>query len=140
MPVSSLPLSGNEHKRKMENKVIKNASDEIDKLFVSAIKSKEETEQERKRHNKVNAKEEAEDEQTLVVKKKKTTRGGGDIPVASRSVAHHGIIGTPFIISPEAPLERIDGDSGLPVYKAHLLKVGEGGGTELCPFDCNCCF
>lgn len=44
------------------------------------------------------------------------------------------------IISPEAPLERIDKESGLPVYKAHLLKVGEGGGTELCPFDCDCCF
>jgi hypothetical protein len=44
------------------------------------------------------------------------------------------------IINPEAPLERIDMESGLPVYKAHLLKVGEGGGTELCPFDCNCCF
>lgn len=44
------------------------------------------------------------------------------------------------IVNPEAPLERIDKDSGLPVYKAHLLKVGEGGGTPLCPFDCNCCF
>jgi len=45
-----------------------------------------------------------------------------------------------FIISPEAPLERIDKESGFPVYKAHLLKVGEGGGTPLCPFDCDCCF
>lgn len=44
------------------------------------------------------------------------------------------------IISPEAPLERIDAESGLPVYKAHILKVGEGGGTPLCPFDCDCCF
>ena len=45
-----------------------------------------------------------------------------------------------MIISPEAPLERIDKESGLPVYKAHLLKVGDGGGTPLCPFDCDCCF
>lgn len=44
------------------------------------------------------------------------------------------------IVNPEAPLERIDPESGLPVYKAHLLKVGEGGGTPLCPFDCDCCF
>lgn len=44
------------------------------------------------------------------------------------------------IISPDAPLERIDKETGLPVYKAHLLKVGEGGGTALCPFDCDCCF
>lgn len=44
------------------------------------------------------------------------------------------------VLNPEAPLERIDRESGLPVYKAHLLKVGQGGGTPLCPFDCNCCF
>jgi hypothetical protein len=36
-----------------------------------------------------------------------------------------------IIINPEAPIERIDKDSGLPVYKAHLLKVGEGGGKIL---------
>ena len=41
---------------------------------------------------------------------------------------------------PEAPVHRIDKETGLPVYKAHLLKVGEGGGTNLCPFDCSCCF
>jgi hypothetical protein len=56
----------------------------------------------------------------------------------------YGIIKSSYnfteITNPEAPLERIDKESGLPVYKAHLLKVGEGGGTELCPFDCNCCF
>jgi hypothetical protein len=42
--------------------------------------------------------------------------------------------------NPEAPLERIDKSSGLPVYKAHLLRAGDGGGTPLCPFDCNCCY
>jgi hypothetical protein len=46
----------------------------------------------------------------------------------------------PHIISPDAPVHRFDRSSGLPVYKAHLLKVGEGGGTPLCPFDCDCCF
>ncbi len=40
----------------------------------------------------------------------------------------------------EAPLERIDLESGYPVYKAHLLGVGGGGGSPLCPFDCFCCF
>lgn len=46
----------------------------------------------------------------------------------------YGIISSrirPVIVNPEAPLERIDVESGLPVYKAHLLKVGEGGGTML---------
>lgn len=42
--------------------------------------------------------------------------------------------------NPEAPLERIDAETGYPVYKAHILKVGEGGGTPLCPFDCDCCY
>ena len=45
-----------------------------------------------------------------------------------------------IIISPEAPVERIDKETGYKVYKAHLLKVGEGGGTANCPFDCDCCF
>ena len=61
----------------------------------------------------------------------------------SSSEAAYGIMksaNNTDIINPEAPLERIDAESGLPVYKAHLLKVGEGGGTPLCPFDCNCCF
>lgn len=44
------------------------------------------------------------------------------------------------IVNPEAPVERVDPESGYRVYKAHLLKVGEGGGTPLCPFDCDCCF
>jgi hypothetical protein len=44
------------------------------------------------------------------------------------------------IINPEAPVERVDPGTGYRVYKAHLLKVGEGGGTPLCPFDCDCCF
>lgn len=42
--------------------------------------------------------------------------------------------------SPEAPVHRIDAASGLPVYKAALLRAGDGGGTALCPFDCDCCF
>ncbi|CAE7666424.1 unnamed protein product [Symbiodinium necroappetens] len=28
----------------------------------------------------------------------------------------------------------------LRIFKAHLIKVGEGGGTPLCPFDCSCCY
>lgn len=52
----------------------------------------------------------------------------------------YGIINSsvnPTIVNPEAPLERIDKDSGLPVYKAHLLKVGEGGGKMVYLIYCN---
>ena len=44
------------------------------------------------------------------------------------------------IINPDPPVHRYDSATGLPVYKAKLLKANEGGGTSLCPFDCNCCF
>lgn len=29
---------------------------------------------------------------------------------------------------------------GLPIYSPKELKIGMGGGTDLCPFDCNCCY
>lgn len=31
-------------------------------------------------------------------------------------------------------------DDGYPIYNPKELKIGMGGGTNLCPFDCNCCF
>ncbi|GAA6024599.1 hypothetical protein JCM10207_001017 [Rhodosporidiobolus poonsookiae] len=31
-------------------------------------------------------------------------------------------------------------DDGLPIYDTAELKIGLGGNTELCPFDCDCCF
>ena len=40
----------------------------------------------------------------------------------------------------KAKVHRFDNPSGLNVYKAHALGLGRGGGTPLCPFDCNCCF
>ena len=29
---------------------------------------------------------------------------------------------------------------GYKVYKLEELGVGKGGDTDLCPFDCDCCF
>ncbi|GAA5824977.1 hypothetical protein JCM11251_006047 [Rhodosporidiobolus azoricus] len=31
-------------------------------------------------------------------------------------------------------------EDGLPIYDEAELRIGLGGGTELCPFDCDCCF
>jgi hypothetical protein len=61
---------------------------------------------------------------------------------AKQPMQQHGVIASAYgtIISPDPPVERIDKESGLKVYKAHLLRIGEGGGTPLCPFDCDCCF
>ena len=69
------------------------------------------------------------------MKQKKPPKEVNELPHGMVKSNNHRII-----ISPEAPVERIDPESGYKVYKAHILKVGEGGGTELCPFDCDCCF
>lgn len=37
----------------------------------------------------------------------------------------------------EDPVKRTD--DGFVIYKEEELKMGEGGGTPLCPFDCDCC-
>ncbi|EPZ33255.1 hypothetical protein ROZALSC1DRAFT_27080 [Rozella allomycis CSF55] len=31
-------------------------------------------------------------------------------------------------------------DDGLPLFDAKDLKIGMGGNTPLCPFDCKCCY
>jgi len=31
-------------------------------------------------------------------------------------------------------------EEGFNVYSPEELKLGGGGGTRLCPWDCNCCF
>ena len=30
--------------------------------------------------------------------------------------------------------------AGMPIYCPEDMRVGKGGDTALCPFDCNCCF
>ena len=35
---------------------------------------------------------------------------------------------------------RVDQETGMKIYSASSLKIGQGGGTDLCPFDCQCCF
>ena len=99
--------------------VLKEVSQEIDDLFKSIKEKKIEKKEESLR-------KEAQDK--LEYKKLKKLK-------AEKNTVPPGLI-----ISPEAPIHRWDTESGLPVYKAHLLKVGEGGGTSLCPFDCDCCF
>ncbi|GAA6026699.1 hypothetical protein JCM8202_005620 [Rhodotorula sphaerocarpa] len=35
---------------------------------------------------------------------------------------------------------RTKTEDGLPIYSTSELKIGLGGDTPLCPFDCECCF
>jgi hypothetical protein len=98
---------------------------DIDDIFSSIKKNKQE-----------------DHERTTLNFKGETTKESSTARLSRGMDSTHGIIKSKnqSIISPEAPLERIDKTTGLPVYKAHLLKVGEGGGTPLCPYDCDCCF
>ena len=36
--------------------------------------------------------------------------------------------------------DSFDATLGLPIYSMDQLKMGKGGGTPACPFDCDCCF
>eukprot|EP00299_Pterocystis_sp_00344_P006190 c17976_g1_i1.p1 GENE.c17976_g1_i1~~c17976_g1_i1.p1 ORF type:complete len:104 (+),score=22.12 c17976_g1_i1:36-347(+) len=31
-------------------------------------------------------------------------------------------------------------EEGYPIYTEEELRIGQGGDTPLCPFDCDCCF
>ena len=112
--------------------IIKKHVTEIDELF-GAIKT---TKQE------VKAKKEAADLKKKKELKKKKREAAAAAAAEDEDDATIGLIDGKFpkITNPEAPIHRWDAESGLPVYKAALLKVGDGGGTPLCPFDCNCCF
>ena len=96
----------------------------------------------RKKNTKAEEGKDIETTEEAVVKSSKKKAKTGPAPAAAPAALPYGIIKSNIeqITNPEAPVERIDAESGYRVYKAHLLKVGEGGGTELCPFDCNCCF
>ncbi|CAM9576066.1 unnamed protein product [Chrysoparadoxa australica] len=63
---------------------------------------------------------------------------------------HPSKSGNPFIDGQKGPSnkwawadevkpKRFDED-GLPIYTYESLRIGKGGGTADCPFDCDCCF
>lgn len=103
-------------------KKLEEGKEEIDDLF----------DQLSKKRTKANEEKESKKKHKSIVVMRDTERDASYGVITSNQVKQ--------IISPDAPVHRFDRATGLPVYKAHLLKVGEGGGTPLCPFDCDCCF
>ncbi|KMZ84053.1 hypothetical protein PVBG_02280 [Plasmodium vivax Brazil I] len=43
-------------------------------------------------------------------------------------------------VGKETPAERARTPDGLPIYSMEELKMGQGGYTKDCPFECSCCF
>mmetsp|Transcript_13196 Transcript_13196/g.28559 ORF Transcript_13196/g.28559 Transcript_13196/m.28559 type:complete len:127 (+) Transcript_13196:38-418(+) len=44
------------------------------------------------------------------------------------------------VYNPEGWTGRRTNEDGLRIFKTHLLKIGQGGETQECPWDCSCCF
>lgn len=110
---------------------------EIDSLFDNLKKNKQEKVTELSTKSKTESMDKLGNDEDMSSRPVKVRR------IEAEVNQPHGIVKSNnprVIISPEAPVERIDPESGYKVYKAHILKVGEGGGTDLCPFDCDCCF
>ena len=143
------PLEDND-KQKAKKANIDAALTEIDDLFTVAKTSKKEAAAAAAATTAVQSEAAPDKQPTSKVRKLTTSSSNGSSSNSSSSNSSsaevdmpHGLLKSNvprIIISPEAPVERIDKESGFKVYKAHLLKVGEGGGTPHCPFDCDCCF
>ncbi|CAE8713304.1 unnamed protein product [Polarella glacialis] len=70
-------------------------------------------------------------------KKKAPRRGSAEDPLGmSADWVDDGLGG---VYNVDGWTNRRTGD-GMRIFKTHLLKVGDGGGTPQCPFDCDCCF
>jgi len=48
--------------------------------------------------------------------------------------------GLDAVVNPRAKYGNRKVIDGWKIYKEEELKIGHGGGTPLCPFDCNCCY
>uniref|UniRef100_A0A061RCL0 DUF1764-domain-containing protein n=1 Tax=Tetraselmis sp. GSL018 TaxID=582737 RepID=A0A061RCL0_9CHLO len=44
------------------------------------------------------------------------------------------------IFGNNAGTKRKRTEEGFPIYNEEELKLNKGGDTDLCPFDCDCCF
>jgi hypothetical protein len=101
-----------------------NALDELDDIFSQVKESKKNKakEEEERKEAKRRAKEDREKRSINPY----SLEGGGN---ASSKWAWADSV---------RPL-RVDNE-GLPIYSWESLRIGQGGGTALCPFDCDCCF
>lgn len=133
-PVVVEETPSSQDKNDIKSKEVSNTTS-IDDLFQMVKKKKTESLQ-----------VEPSQEQSIVMpskqKKKKAINELKPVTSSIQSQLQHGTISSEYtpIISPAPPIHRVDKETGLPVYKAHLMLIGKGGGTDLCPFDCNCCF
>jgi hypothetical protein len=62
-------------------------------------------------------------------------------PIKSNKTKREGTSSDPFALQAKVKDTSMDfTEEGWRVYTPEELKIGKGGDTDLCPFDCNCCF
>eukprot|EP01092_Planopodium_desertum_P001474 TRINITY_DN1215_c0_g1_i1.p1 TRINITY_DN1215_c0_g1~~TRINITY_DN1215_c0_g1_i1.p1 ORF type:complete len:155 (-),score=2.97 TRINITY_DN1215_c0_g1_i1:76-540(-) len=59
--------------------------------------------------------------------------------LAAKNAAKQRQIAKQILLGDELKKERTT-EEGYKIYSAEELKIGKGGETDLCPFDCECCF
>ena len=62
-------------------------------------------------------------------------------PAKPKKAKREGTSSDPFSLQSKAKDNSMDfTEEGWKVYTPEELNIGKGGDTDLCPFDCNCCF
>lgn len=125
--------SEEEEKKGPSEENIKGWSNEIDDLFAGKKTKKRllqaETEAAIAKRQKDNQ-----------AKKRKKSGQGSSSPSAKKFNERDGWVddGLGGVYNNEGYTGRVE--DGLRVFKAHLLRKPQSGGTPECPFDCDCCF
>jgi hypothetical protein len=78
----------------------------------------------------------------------KTSKTSGKVTALSKTTINtpkpktkSGSSSDPFALSANQGKNSLDfTEEGWKVYTPAELNIGKGGDTELCPFDCDCCF
>ncbi|CAA9988216.1 conserved protein, unknown function [Plasmodium knowlesi strain H] len=79
-------------------------------------------------------------------KEKKATKVGNETRPIKKNSEKSGLHGGPVhkkakrLVAKGPITERARTSDGLPIYSMEELKMGQGGYTKDCPFECSCCF
>ena len=145
---------GKKEKKKVEKKSLNVSSGEIDDLFSTLLKTKTSkiisSDADSKSKFTVTPVKSSDDEQSQSeysdvfdsvtedesVELVKGTPYDSTIPTTAASISSDDFFDSRGIKRKTRALT----EDGLPIFTPKELRIGLGGGTDLCPFDCNCCF
>ncbi|GAW80960.1 conserved protein, unknown function [Plasmodium gonderi] len=142
-------LASSPHKKRGEvNKNFKNSQNvkkKIDKKHGSSGISARRHQNDTMREKELAAKSNIEDIfSNLKVKEKKPITVNGTKQIKKNSEKYDHVRQAQKMAKKRNPKVGVDKRActpdGLPIYSMEELKMGQGGYTKECPFECNCCF